>query len=68
VDGLIEMHGDLKVWSGRPGSNQRRPAWEFSIEFDVFRFHVGSLDAAFRHQNFLSVSSNFNKLVAAKLR
>jgi hypothetical protein len=27
-----------EVWSGRPGSNRRRPAWEFSTEFDVFFF------------------------------
>ena len=25
-----------KFWSGRPGSNRRRPAWEFSIEIAVF--------------------------------
>ena len=27
-----------KVWSGRPGSNRRRPAWEFSTEMRIFSF------------------------------
>ena len=34
----LEFDFMREIWSGRPGSNRRRPAWEFSIEIDTFNF------------------------------
>src|SRR6185436_12048677 len=31
ADGLGRQSGTAKNWSGRPGSNRRRPAWEAGI-------------------------------------
>jgi hypothetical protein len=49
-----------EVWSGRPGSNRRRPAWEFSYEINIFSFSGKNLARIFRSQDPLLVSSNFN--------
>jgi hypothetical protein len=49
-----------RFWSGRPGSNRRRPAWEFSLENDVFYFCSNNLAYLFRSKNLFSDLSNFN--------
>jgi hypothetical protein len=47
-------------WSGRPGSNRRRPAWEFSLEFYGFSFCGENLSFVFQSGNLFSDLSNFN--------
>jgi hypothetical protein len=49
-----------EFWSGQPGSNRRRPAWEFSNEFDVFFFCADTLVEVFRTLSVLASFSNFN--------
>src|SRR5712692_5359683 len=48
------------VWSGRSGSNRRRPAWEFSIENSIFSFTNKTLSRIFHSQDLLLMSSDFN--------
>jgi hypothetical protein len=45
---------------GRPGSKQRRPTWEFCIEFDSFFFCSDNLVDVFRSSKLLPSFSNFN--------
>jgi hypothetical protein len=50
IDRVERYEIDFKEdWSGRPGSNRRRPAWEFGIEFDVLSFCGKSLVDVFCH-------------------
>jgi hypothetical protein len=49
-----------EVWSGRPGSNRRRPAWEFSNEFCVFLFRSKNLIGIYRPNDVAPSFSNFN--------
>src|SRR5512135_1304060 len=49
-----------KFWSGRPGSNRRRPAWEFYLEFDVFWFQSKNLVDLSRSSNLRPSFNNFN--------
>jgi len=49
-----------EFWSGRPGSNRRRPAWEFSIENDVFYFINSILANLFRRKTVHLILSIFN--------
>jgi hypothetical protein len=57
---LLSGYFRWEFWSGRPGSNRRRPAWEFSIEFEAFSFDGKNLTAILRSRNLLPDSSNFN--------
>jgi hypothetical protein len=49
-----------KFWSGRPGPNRRRPAWEFCIGFDGFFFCTKGIGHVSRSQRPFSGCSNFN--------
>jgi hypothetical protein len=49
-----------EFWSGRPGSNRRLPAWEFSIENDVFFFMSADLSQVLRSQILFPEFSDFN--------
>jgi hypothetical protein len=57
---LMFLESCKNFGSKRPGSNRRRPAWEFSIEFYVFFFCRENLVDIFRFSDLHRSFSNFN--------
>ena len=56
----VEVNVAGTFLSGRPGSNRRRPAWEFGIEYNVFLFCGNNLVDLFCAGTLLPNLSNFN--------
>ena len=58
----------LKRWSGRPGSNRRRPAWEFVTPLNLQHFRVSGASSRLSQVSLNHHSTDQNLLIEAQSR